>query len=396
MARLNWRGFSGRPPLVNRGLALTFCASFAGITSFFLLLSVVPLYATSVGGGDVGAGLSTAVLMLSTVGTELAVPRLVAALGHRLVLAAGLVLLGAPAFVLPIATSLPAILAVSLVRGVGFAIVVVLANALVARYVPSGRRGEGLGLFGVVAGVPFVLALPAGVWLAENVGYLPVFVAAGLVAVLGVLAVPGLPGREATAGTRQIGMLRGLRTAALLRPALAFAGTATAVGVVVTFVPLALTRNQSAGSAGLAAFALLVQASASTVARWCAGRYGDRHGAAPLLVPSIVTSAVAMVIMVFIANPVAVVAGMLVFGIGLGVTQNVSLTVMFDRAEPESYGMVSALWNLAYDFGLGFGAIGFGVLAPHTGYPAGFAIVAVVVLLGVIPARVGKQHDAAR
>lgn len=371
---------------MNRGLALTFCASFAGITSFFLLLSVVPLYATSVGAGDVGAGLSTAVLMFSTVGTELLIPRLVAMLGHRLLLAAGLVLLGAPAFVLPIATSLPAILVVSLVRGVGFAIVVVLASALVARYVPADRRGEGLGLFGVVAGVPSVLALPLGVWLVENVGYVSVFVAAGLFAVAGVLAVPGLPGRESARGTRHVGMLHGLRTSALFLPALAFVGTATAVGVVVTFVPLALIRNQPTGSAGLAVVALLVQAAASTVSRWCAGRYGDRHGSGPLLVPGILTATAGMVIVVFIANPVAVVTGMVVFGIGLGVTQNVSLAVMFDRASPESYGTVSALWNLAYDCGLGFGAIGFGVLAPHTGYPAGFAIVAGIILLGVIPA----------
>jgi hypothetical protein len=42
---------SQRPRLLNPGLALVFVSSFFGISSFLLLLSVVPLYATSVGAG---------------------------------------------------------------------------------------------------------------------------------------------------------------------------------------------------------------------------------------------------------------------------------------------------------------------------------------------------------
>jgi hypothetical protein len=39
---------------------------------------------------------------------------------------------------------------------------------------------------------------------------------------------------------------------------------------------------------------------------------------------------------------------------------------------------VSAVWNLAYDAGMGLGAAGFGVLAVRTGYPAAFALAAAV------------------
>ncbi len=60
--------------MVNRRLLLVFVCSSGGTVSFYLLLSVVPLYATTVGAGDVGAGLTTAVLMLATVAAELASP----------------------------------------------------------------------------------------------------------------------------------------------------------------------------------------------------------------------------------------------------------------------------------------------------------------------------------
>ena len=127
---------AARPRILNRALLLVFVASFGAMTGFYLLLSVVPLYAESVGAGGVGAGLVTGALMATTVAGELAIPGLLARFGHRAVLAVGLVLLGAPALALPAASTMAAILAVSVVRGLGFAICVVVGGALVAALVP--------------------------------------------------------------------------------------------------------------------------------------------------------------------------------------------------------------------------------------------------------------------
>jgi predicted MFS family arabinose efflux permease len=369
-----------RPPLVNRALLLVFVASFGAMTGFYLLLSVVPLYADSVGAGGVGAGLTTGVLMAATVAGELAVPRLAARFGYRAVFAAGLVLLGAPALALPASTTLVAILAVSAVRGLGFAVVVVVGGALVASLVPGERRGEGLGLFGIVVGVPGVAALPLGVWLVGEAGYPAVFAAGAAAALAGLVVVPGLPGRVPRR-ERAVGVLAGLGTPALAWPAAAFSMAAMAAGVVVTFVPLALGR----GSARLAAVALFVQAATSTATRWWAGRYGDRHGPAVLLVPGVVATAAGIATLVMVDRPAAVLAGMAVFGCGFGVTQIATMTVMLDRVAPSEFGTVSAIWNLAYDLGIGVGAFGFGVVAAQTGYPAAFAVTAALVLAALVP-----------
>ncbi|HET6320149.1 MAG TPA: MFS transporter, partial [Chloroflexota bacterium] len=104
-----------RQPIISRSLLLVFGATFGTTVSFYLLLSVVPLYATSVGAGQVGAGLSTGVLMFATVAAELVTPALLGRLGYRVVLAAGLVLLGAPALLLPSSDNMVGILTVSAV-----------------------------------------------------------------------------------------------------------------------------------------------------------------------------------------------------------------------------------------------------------------------------------------
>lgn len=178
-----------RPRLVGRPLALVFAATFSTLTGFFLLFSVVPMYASSGGAGGVGAGIATGALMLTTVLAELALPRLLARFGYRLVFGVGLLLLGLPSLALPLSPGMAMITAVSLVRGLGFAVTVVATNALVAMLLPAERRGEGLGLFGVVAGVPSILALPLGVWLAGQVGYTPVFIAASVASLAALAAL---------------------------------------------------------------------------------------------------------------------------------------------------------------------------------------------------------------
>lgn len=381
-------GAAARPPLVTRALLLRFVTVVGASASFFLLLSVVPLYAKDSGGGGGAAGLATGALMLSTVLGELATPRLVARYGYRWALSAGLVLLGAPALVLTAGHGMVWIAAVCLVRGLGFALTVVAGGALTAALIPAERRGEGLALAGIVSGVPSLLALPLGVWLAAHVGYTPVALAGGVLALAVVVVVPGLPGREPAAGPdagpaeRPVGVVAGLRTASLARPALVFATTALGAGIIVTFLPLAVPARYS----GLVAAALFVQPAAATLARWFAGRIGDRRGPAGLVLPGLLLSAAGMLLTALTASPVAVLGGVALFGVGFGVAQNSTLSLMYARVPASGYGTVSALWNVGYDAGMGAGAVGFGAVAAWTGYPAAFAATAALMLAALVPA----------
>jgi MFS family permease len=368
--------------MIRAELLRVFAVSFGAMVGFYLLLSVVPLYAASAHAGEVGAGLTTGALLLATVASELVTPRLAARFGYRLVLGAGVVLLGAPAVALTASAELVAVLAVSAVRGFGFGIVVVAGSALVASIVPPQRRGEGLGLYGIVVGVPSVLALPLGVFLVEHASYSTVFVAGAVAALAGLAVVPGLPGRRPEPASAPVGVVAALRTGRLIRPSLVFSATAVAAGVVVTFLPLAVTG----AAGGVAALALLVQASTATLARWWAGRYGDRRGPARLIIPGLLAAVAGVLALVVVGSPVAVVAGMALFGVGFGVSQNASLALMFDRVSSQGYGAVSALWNLACDAGMGLGAVGYGVLAAQTGYPVAFALTGVLMLAALLPA----------
>ena len=384
---------AGRVPsrgrLISGPLAVVFLTEFCALTSFSLPFSVMPRYAVEAGASSAGAGLVTAMLLLGTVAAELAAPTLMSRFGRRTLLAVGLLLLGVPALVLLSGGALAGIVAVNVVRGFGFGLGTVLTSTLTAELLPADRRGEGFGLYGVAAMAPEVVALPAGVWLADHYGIAPVVVLTAASALIPLAAFRWLRAgvsRRPMAGPRDAsghdGLLAGLRRGGLLRPFIIFASSTVAAGVVASFLPLA-----TGVASNIVVIGLLLQALTATVTRWWAGRVGDRRGHARLLIPALVVAAAGMIAMIGLSSPAVVIAGMCLFGAGFGVSQNATFTLMIDRMPPAGAGTASALWNLAYDAGYGAGPAAFGLFVGHIGFPAAFALTGALMLAALPAAR---------
>jgi MFS family permease len=363
-------------PILSRALVLRFVSMVGASISFFLPLAVIPMYA----GSTSAAGWANGALLIATVLGELVTPRLVVRIGYRWALAIGLVLLGAPALVLLVTPALPVVLAVGIVRGLGFAITIVAGGALTAMLIPAERRGEGLGIVGLVNGIPSLLALPLGVWAAGHWGFGVVFVVTALAPLAAVVTVPGLPDRDASGGATH-GVLGGLRNSALTRPATVFAAAAAAVGVVVTYLPLAVGGHVGGW---VAPVALLVQPGVATASRWVAGRLGDRRGQAGLLVPSVVLCGTGMALIAATGSALLVVTGAALLGAGFGVLQNATLSMMYARVPAAGFGAVSAIWNAAYDLGMAAGSIGVGMLVATTGFPLAFLCTAALLVPALV------------
>lgn len=376
--------------MLTRPVVLLLLASLGAFTGFFLLLSVVPLYTVRIGSQTSGAGFVTGVLMLATVATQLVTPWLLDRLGYRFVLALGLMLLGVPALLFVWAAGLPSILGATLLRGVGFGLVTVVGAALIAELVPEGRRGAGIGLYGLSVGLPNILALPLGVWLVGVVGYDPVFIAGALAPLLVLPAALFVIAPAPEDSDESTGRLTGLLDGRLARLFVIFFGATLASGVVVTFLPLAV-------SGGVASAALFSLATTTTAARWLAGVFGDRFGARRLLFPGVLATGLGILTPAWTENAVLLVAGMALFGAGFGTLQNITLVLMFERVEARNYGSVSAIWNIAFDAGTGFGAAALGLVAQYAGFGAAFALTSALVLatLALISfeGRKGKQQD---
>ena len=372
--------------MLSQSVVLLALATFATFTGFQLLLSVVPLYAEGTGGSS-GAGLATATFMLSTVLTQIRMPRLLGRFGYRRAVAAGLLFLGLPAFLYALAANVAWVLAVTLARGVGFGIVTVVFAALLVELAPPERRGEALGLFGVAITLPTIFCNPLGLWLVDASGYAVVFLIGGLSPLLGLFGVAlirtdRLP--DKTEGGA--GFLEGLRRGPLLRLVLIFSAATSASGVMVTFLPLALPNTGPFSPAA----ALLVFGLTSTASRWWAGRFGDRRDPHLLLAPGLLAAAAGIAALP--QGGPATLAGALLFGTGLGLLQNATLILTMDRVAEDERGLGSTLWNVSFDAGTGVGAFTFGLLVGATGFAPAFYLSAAILLAAVILVAVDRQR----
>ncbi|MGH3089903.1 MAG: MFS transporter, partial [Rubrobacteraceae bacterium] len=341
-------------------------AALASMFGFQMLLSVVPLYASEVGGGSAGAGVTTAAFMFTTVLAQIQMPRVLRRFGYRNSLAAGIALLGLPAFLYVLADSVASVLAVTLLRGVGFGIVTVVFVGLIAEIAPPERRGEALGILGFAITVPNIFCNALGLWLVDRFDFGIVFVlgaAAPLFGIVSALAIRSAPEPDPEG---RAGFFAGLSRGPLLRIMLLFCSTTVTAGVVLTFLPLAKPGAGAFSAAG----ALLLFGISTTVFRWWAGRFADRNGPGLLLFPGLVSAAVGVAALS--GGGFVLLLGAVLFGAGFGLLQNSTLLLTMERVSKKEYGLGSTLWNVAFDAGTGLGAFVFGFVISVTGFSAAF------------------------
>jgi predicted MFS family arabinose efflux permease len=236
-----------------------------------------------------------------------------------------------------------------------------------------------------------VLFLPLGIWIADHIGFDALFIGTALTAAIGLAVSRMLPSTHP--GQRPThGIMAELLDPAIARPTVVFSIATLAIGILITYLALAVPDD----ARNVAAIGLLVQAICTALTRWGAGRLGDAVGSRRILAPSMLLAALGMVCIIATDSSVAVIGGMALFGIGFGGAQNASLAVMFDRAPRERFAQVSVIWNLAYDAGMGIGAVGFGLISRQTGYPWGFAMVAVLLFAAMILAALDRSPASAK
>lgn len=374
-------------PLRYRPFALMLLASAGTFSGYALLLPVVPLWAVRHGAGTAAAGAATGVFMASTVLVQFAVPAFVRRFGYRAGLLWGAGLIGLPAPFLAVFPTAPAILGLSLVRGLGFGLITVCGSALIAELLPREAVARGSGFYGLAAGLPQLVCLPLGATVAENWGFEPVFVSATALPIVALLPLGNLPrcypGSGDAGGASEAG-LRGLRWVITLarstwRPWLPMLIASTGFGALATFLPIVLAPSY-------AAVALLVVPGAAMVARWVAGQLGHRvTGSGRMLFPALALAAVGVLTFALVADhdglPVLAVIAVGVFGIGFGAVQNDALVAMFART---SAAPASVAWNVGFDAGQGLGAVAVGAVLTATSPGIAFGVLAVVAV-AVLP-----------
>ncbi|WP_199565451.1 MFS transporter [Spongiactinospora rosea] len=392
------------------GMRVLLSMSTLGFASFGLLLPAAPLWAARGGADEAGAGLVNAVLMLATVVTQTMVPWALRRLGWRVVMVTGMPLLGLPALALTLTDQLPWVLALSVVRGMGFAVLTVCGASAVAELVDASRRGRAIGVYGLSIAAPQFVLVPSAAWIAETFDFRTVFIAGAVP----VLAVPF----AAALGRRLDGMARGASDGDgqagggarvllfLIVPTLGLLAVTTPGGALLTFAP------QFPYGTTTAMLGLLGLTGTAALARWLVGGLADRYGPQRFIAPALLLCAVALALCAWSvadggAGAAVLVAGMTLAGVSYGGLQNLTLVAAFAAVPTRDRGTASAVWNIGFDVGTGLGALVVGFIAAGASFTVGLLTTAglsvVVALVTLVygrrtyaPADPSEKDTAAR
>jgi predicted MFS family arabinose efflux permease len=291
---------------------------------------------------------------------------------------------------------LAGILAVSAVRGAGFAIVTVCGATAVAELVDPARRGRAIGVYGLAVAAPQLVLMPSAAWIAESVDFGVVFVLGALPA----LAVPfaaalgrrlddvaraGVAGDEPRRG--RAGVLL-----ALLLPSLVLLAVTTPGGALLTFAP------QFRHGGTTAVLGLLGFTAAAALSRWLVGGPADRFGPRRFITPLLVLCAGGLALCAWSLadtgpGPAVLVAGMTVVGVAYGSLQNLTLVTAFAAVPDRDRSVASAVWNIGFDTGTGLGSLVVGLIAAGTSFSVGLLTTAALCLAIAVVALVGGSDQ---
>ncbi|GAA4425744.1 MFS transporter [Georgenia halophila] len=348
-------------------LAVTFLA----FVNYAAMLPVVPMWASVAGAASLSVGMTTGSMMAATVLTQLTAPWLFRLLRLRPMMILGAVLLAVPTPAYLLSGDMSWILTITVVRGVGFALVVMAGATLVADLAGPGRLSSSASLYGAAAALPNLGALAGGVWVAQTWGFPVVFWVAGVAALLAAACARALPGTAR--GAFALAALADLRR--VVAPVGLFLLTAAAFGAATTFLPLA------GPGAAEASVALLVASVALLLGRLGSGVVGDRVRAGRMLVPTVLLAAAGLATLAAALrlSPALLPVGAAMLGAGFGACQNDSFVTTVQRLGPTRTAPASTVWNAAYDGGLGLGAVVLGWVIGGAGYGSAFLVMALSI-----------------
>lgn len=376
---------SVEPPPVRDARLFTrpFISLSAAVLAFFVsgavFLPVVPRFTIGPLGGDnfavgvvLGAFAVASLLMRPFAG------RFADRRGRRIVLIVGAIITVGASFGHLAAGTIPLLIAMRVLLGVGEALFFVAALAAATDLAPDHRRGEAISLISLSLYLGLAIGPLIGEALLGPFGFGGVWFAAGALALLAVLlswfAPETLPpaARATSAGGQQLLHRRGIE------PGLLLLCGVWGMGPFFAFLPL-LADERGLGGAGtfFGVFAIIVVGL-----RIVGAKLPDRIGAARLSGTALVVSAVGMAVAGLAPTLLGLLVATMVFAIGVAFTFPAIMAMAVIGVAADERGAVVGTAGLFVDAAFGLSPAVLGLLAQSSGYPSTFLVSAVVAAVG--------------
>jgi len=363
--------------LLTANFILVCASSFLFSGSMLLLLAVLPLYVTQeLHGSASQVGLVAGVFTAAAVLARPLSGRLVDEWSRKAGLSLGAFLFALSPILFAWATSVPMLLGIRFVHGIGIAAYTTGAGTLVADISPPNRRGEAMGYFGVALNLAMAIGPALGALLLPTLGFARLFWLSAAVAGGSFLLTLRLREPHRTPQHERIPLV----SREALFPALVMVSTTVTFGAVVSFLPL-LVFAKNLGNPGLF---FTVYSVGLIISRAGAGKLSDLFGRTVVILPGMMLIAAAMGVLAFTDSLSHLLIAAVLHGFGYGGVQPTLLALVVDRASPRARGVALATVMGAIDVGIGISAIGLGLVLEWRGFTWTYLGAGIVVLIGAL------------
>jgi MFS family permease len=345
-------------------------------TAFYLLIPTLPLLIINLGGSESQVGLATGVFTLSAVIFRPIIGGLLDQYGRRPFILWGLLLFVLSMYLYDWIGGFVILILLRILHGLSWALSTTAVGTSITDVIPSNRRGEGMGWFGMATTVAMAIGPLLGIWIMQKQSFHGLFLfATGLSAAALLLAfVSKIPFQPKAASKR----MEIFEKSALPVMATTFF-LAFVYGGITTFVPLfAESIKVNPGTF------FLVYALTLTLTRPVAGKISDRHGAVFVIVPALVVTTSALLVLSVSHGLIGVIVSAVLYGIGFGSAQPALQATNLQLVHPDRRGVATASFMTSFDLGIGLGAIILGWVSQYTGYQVLFTACAVSVVISLV------------
>jgi len=355
---------------------------FAG---FHGLLPTLPIYVLQQGGTNAQVGLLAGIFTFSAIIIRFFTDSGIAKFGKTHFLLLGIFICLLSALCYNFINEVDYILYIRVLHGIGFGIATTLYATIVVDIVPSSRRGEGIGYFGLGTTFMMAFAPAAGIWIIDNFSFSILFIVAAVCQAFALVWISFCKftisdSMTVPTQTAPLSVLdRIVETNALFQAFLTLLFGAC-VGELLSFVAL-LAREVHIQNAG---YFFLVCTACVFISRIFTGKIFDAKGHAWVIFPGAILLMVGSLLLSQTTTITLLLAAAILYGLGIGTTMPALQTWIINVVPANRRSIASATFYNFMDIGVGGGSIILGLFAEKTGYASVYYYSAAIMAVFLI------------
>ncbi|WP_255070326.1 MFS transporter [Lacihabitans sp. LS3-19] len=333
-------------------------SSFLFFSSFNMLIPELPDYLSKMGGGEF-KGL---IISLFTLTAGLSRPfsgKLTDKVGRVPVMAFGSLVCFVVGFLYPLATTLLPFFLLRFVHGFSTGFKPTGTAAYIADIVPINRRGESMGIHGLVGGLGMAFGPALGGWIVQHFDINVLFYTSSALSLLSILILVNM--KETLNPIQKVpfsfSLLKLNRHEILdfsvMPVVIVIFFSSFAYGTIVTLVP-DLSKHIGLQNKG---YYFLIYTLASIAVRFLAGKWSDRNGRVKVLLLGLWVLIFAVLTIAFANSIFVLTVSAILFGISMGIISPITQAWTVDLCKEENRGKAIATMYIALEAGIGFGAL---------------------------------------